>query len=125
MTRKSNIFQLPKTDLFQKIAEEFGPEKIQEAMLYVTSLVLSEVEEGLSGRDATPAFLAINKIYQEYQKGCYFCNGGIDGNETEFNPDTQICLICQVKLANVLAAYGCPGIERKIQTWRLTEIEEV
>jgi len=95
---------------------------------YATDLFVREVHRGLEGEvgyDEAPFFEVIDRMYRNAQpKGCYFCDADIDGNEVPFDyPDsTRLCLECQLKVANLLVAFGIdpqclfPGMgERKRQ----------
>ena len=50
----------------------------------------------------TPLFDEIDAMYQESEKGCYFCDTDIDPNSEEFGLNTQLCIMCQLKVANIL-----------------------
>ena len=93
---------------------------------YIVNLVLADVKRGLEGEEPSPLFQAIDEEYRKASKGCYFHDNDIDGNETEFNLDSHLCLFCMVKLANILQAFGIsPGClfphmsERGVQKTRL------
>jgi|PlaIllAssembly_1097288.scaffolds.fasta_scaffold138710_2 hypothetical protein len=67
---------------------------------------LQSVREGVEGEpnpiyDAVKKIMSLNKV-----EGCYFCDDSIDPNEWEFNLDTKMCMFCQLKVANILAALG-------------------
>ena len=54
----------------------------------------------------TPIFNEIDNMYRDAAAGCYFCDNSIDPNADEFNQDTKMCLICQLKAGNLLTACG-------------------
>lgn len=103
-------------------------EQVGNIVKYLTETFLEEIHLGLEGeveyKDA-PFYELVDRIYQEHEvKGCYFCDRSIDGNAVPFNyPDkTEICLTCQIKVANLLKAFKInpavlfPGMgDRKIQ----------
>lgn len=46
------------------------------------------------------------QLHASVSNGCYFCDHAIDGNASEFNQATYLCIECQIKLANVITALG-------------------
>jgi hypothetical protein len=54
-------------------------------------------------------FNKIADCYEEAAAGCYFCSEVVDPNEDEFGPDTRLCMMCKLKLANFTAALGIPA----------------
>jgi hypothetical protein len=102
--------------------------QVRDVAMYFTNQFIEEVEKGLKGEldyEDAPFFEVIDRMYAEAQPtGCYFCDRSIDANETPFDyPEkTRICLSCQLKVANLLKAFGIdhrglfPGMgARKIQ----------
>lgn len=91
-------------------------ESISDAIvIFAVRCILAEVEAGLMlGEFAdekyidleTPLFDEIDALYQESAEGCYFCDENVDPNDEEFNQFTQLCLTCQLKVANIVTACG-------------------
>lgn len=98
---------------------------------FILSITLAEVSVGLGLEEADDdvnldIYKKINELYEASAGGCYFCSNNIDPNETQFDSDTIICLMCRMKLANFIQALGVdPGRvftgmrQRKVQTARI------
>jgi len=81
-------------------------EQDQETLIaFVFNLVLEDVKTGLKGEEAEVFFEMIDKEYQKYHAECYFSDD-VDGNETGFTRDTKVCLLCAIKVKNILQAFG-------------------
>lgn len=110
------------------------PEKDRMKIIqFIADLMIKEIRAVLDGdKDVADAPFAalVDAIYQENTpRGCYFCDRDIDGNEEpfEYPQKTKLCLTCQMKVANLLQAFGItprslfPDMsERKIQTVKYT-----
>jgi len=72
---------------------------------FVSTLILEDVKTGLKGEEAEVFFEMIDKEYQKLHRDCYFSDD-VDGNETGFTRDTKVCLLCAIKVKNVLQAFG-------------------
>ena len=77
-------------------------------LTYITTEV--KVGLGLLDTEGDPGelkiFDKIDEIYEEAAAGCYFCSGSVDPNEDEYGPDTTVCPMCVLKLANYTQALG-------------------
>ena len=58
--------------------------------------------------DELPFFNAINAVYRERDKGCYFCDKTIDPNGAGMSKSTELCIDCMLKLGNFVQALGIP-----------------
>ncbi len=84
---------------------------------FVISYVFTEVKVGLGlidlpeGDEDTELhiFNKIADIYEEAAGNCYFCSESVDPNEDEFNTETELCMMCKLKLANYTEALGIPA----------------
>ena len=47
-------------------------------------------------------FDEINALYAKRDEGCYFCDKSIDPNSDFFHKSTELCPMCQLKVANLL-----------------------
>lgn len=112
----------------QDILSNLTDAQARDVIMFLAEKFVNEVEQGLEGEieyEDAPFFEVIDKMYDEHAvKGCFFCDRGIDGNETPFDyPETtKLCLSCMLKVANLLVALGIhpgslfPGMpDRKIQ----------
>lgn|GEM_PF-2053749 len=119
------------------VLAELNNEDSQDVLHYITNKFVHDVRKGLEGEIGykdSPFFEVVDKIYEEYKvRGCYFCDHDIDGNAVPFDypKTTKICLSCQLKIANLLVAFGInpkgifPGIgERKLQKMHYKRIDE-
>jgi len=82
------------------------PEQDQETLIaFVFNLVMEDVKSGLKGEEAEVFFKMIDDEFRKAHSDCYF---GIDtdGNTTKFTKDTKLCLICAVKVRNILRTFG-------------------
>jgi len=140
------------TDLNSKIAEKFQKElgegmallsslpsdKQSLIIRFLVNLMLQEVRDVLDGnKDIADAPFAaeIDSYYEELKpKGCYFCDHDIDGNSIpfEYPQKTQLCLSCQIKVANMLKSFNIdhellfPGMgPRKHQPVRWKRVEDI
>lgn len=129
--------QIPDAPDGQRILRNLPPDELQAVMEYFLNYVFNEVRMGLGIADLPEGveepdiedlkiFNKIADIYEEATGGCYFCSHSVDPNEDEFGPDTEICLMCKLKLANFTEAIGIPagkvfrGMKtRKMQTKRI------
>lgn len=103
----SALDQLSPTD--RKAATEFI---LRYAFMEIrTGLGLVDIPEGHEDPDieSLTIFNAVADIYEEAAGGCYFCSGMTDPNEDGFNEDTELCLMCKLKLANFTEALGIPA----------------
>jgi len=81
------------------------PDADREAVTaFIFNVVLADVKRGLEGEDAEVFFQAINQEYEKAHGHCYF-NEQYDGNAVPFSDDTPLCLVCAVKVRNVLRWY--------------------
>ena len=114
----------------RELLDSLPREDVEAIILLVAGMFLDEIEDGLNDDEFNPEerpfFEAVNDLYRDAETGCYFCDYRIDGNEAEFNLDVHLCLLCMMKIANVLAAFGVdhtrlfPGMgPRNIQKTRL------
>lgn len=125
----------------QDILSNMSEDQARAIIGFILTRVISELKQGLSGEieyKDSPIFELIDRLYQGKDDdpvvgGCYFCDPFIDGNETEFNypENTNLCLSCQVKAANILVAFGIdhqvlfPGMsDRKIQSVLFDEVQK-
>ena len=113
-----------------EILRDLPDKDIVTIMAALSEQFIIEIEEGLKGEldyEDAPFFEQADKLFAEYNappSGCYFCDRTIDGNEKPFDfpGETQLCMSCMEKVANVMKAFGIdprslfPGIaERKHQ----------
>lgn len=87
-------------------------------------LGLDEIDEDIE----LPIFNAVHKIYEEAAGGCYFCSDEVDPNAEQFGPDSKLCPMCQLKLANFTEALNIPadkvfkGMQRRsVQSVRIKQ----
>ena len=81
-------------------------EQDQETIVaFVFNTVLSDVKMGLRGEEAEVFFEMIDDEFRKSHSDCYF---GIDtdGNEVRFTENIKLCLMCAVKVRNILQAFG-------------------
>ena len=77
-------------------------EQDQETLVaFVFNLILEDVKTGLKGENAEIFFEMIEKEFQKSHKDCYF-SGQVDGNAVGFTKDTKVCVLCAVKVKNIL-----------------------
>jgi len=87
------------------------PEIANRAMTFLLTYVMTEVRVGLGLVDTEEdpgelkIFDKIQDIYDEAAGDCYFCSD-IDPNADEYGPDTSVCPMCALKLANFTQALG-------------------
>ena len=80
--------------------------------MYFAKQFLNEIQQCLDGEigyDKAPFAEQVDKMYEEFMtppEGCYFCDRDVDGNETMFEKNTPMCLTCQLKVANLMKAFG-------------------
>ena len=89
-----------------KAALDSLSEQDQEYLVaFMFNLILTDVKMGLKGEEAEVFFEMIDDEFRKAHAGCYF---GIetDGNEVNFTKETKLCLICAVKVNNILRAFG-------------------
>ncbi len=86
-------------------------------------LMLEEMPEQMDHDTELTVFEKIAALFDEARRGCYFCDGNIDPNSTEFNYKTALCLACQFKLANFMTALGFDpvGLFPLVQTPRTVQ----
>lgn len=95
----------------KEILGGMSEENQEKIIAFIFNLVLEDVKAGLSrAEDGEIFFQTINKEFEdkEFERGhkqCYF-SLEVDGNEVRFTEDTNLCLICAVKMMNVLRAHG-------------------
>jgi hypothetical protein len=81
-------------------------------MTFLLTYVMTEVRVGLGLMDTEedPGELKIYdkiaEIYEEAAEGCYFCSDLVDPNADEYGPDTRVCPMHVLKLANFTQALG-------------------
>jgi len=75
------------------------------AIAFVFNIVLEDVKMGLRGEEAEVFFEMIDAEYEKFHKDCYFSDN-VDRNETGFTQDTKVCLLCAIKVKNILRAFG-------------------
>ena len=81
-------------------------EQDQETLVaFVFNLILEDIKTGLRGEEAEVFFEMIDAEYEKFHKDCYFSDN-VDGNETGFTQDTKVCLLCAIKVKNILRAFG-------------------
>jgi hypothetical protein len=111
------------------------PETANRIMTFLLTYVMTEVRVGLCLVDTEEApgelkiFDKIADIYEEAADGCYFCSDLVDPNADEYGPDTRVCPMCALKLANFTQALGIDprGVfkgmaMRKVQKARITGV---
>ena len=102
-------------DIATAIFSELGEDKSKAVIEYVLRQVLDEMKIGLglveSDQDISdlPMFNQIADIYEQAAGGCYFCSEDVDPNEDGFDNETELCLMCKLKLANFTQALGIPS----------------
>ena len=119
------------------ILKNLPPDELEAVLNFLLEYVFDEVKLGLGvidppeGMEAPDIedlkiFNKIADIYEAAAGNCYFCSQAIDPNEDEFGPNTELCLMCKLKLANFTEAIGIPagkvfnGMKsRKMQTTRI------
>ena len=88
------------------------PETANQVMTFLLTYVMTEVRVGLGLVDTEedPGELKIYDkiadIYEEAAGDCYFCSDLVDPNADEYGPDTRVCPMCALKLANFTTALG-------------------
>jgi len=103
-------------------------EDVRTILAVLSEQFIDEIRNGLEGEveyNEAPFFAEVDKLYQDaIPKGCYFCDPEIDPNDAPFDfpENAKLCPSCQLKVANILKAFGIhpeclfPGIgERKKQ----------
>lgn len=111
------------------------PEIANEIMTFLLTYVMTEVRVGLGLVDTEEdpgelkIFEKIADIYEEAAGDCYFCSDAVDPNADEYGPDTRVCPMCALKLANFTTALGIDprGVfkgmaPRKVQKKRITGV---
>lgn len=119
------------------ILKNLPPDELESVLNFLLEYVFDEVKLGLGVIDPPDGmeepdiedlkiFNKIADIYEAAAGNCYFCSQAIDPNEDEFGPETELCLMCKLKLANFTEAIGIPagkvfnGMKpRKMQTKRI------
>ena len=119
------------------ILKNLPPDELEAVLNFLLEYVFDEVKLGLGVIDPPEGmeepdiedlkiFNKIADIYEAAAGHCYFCSQAIDPNEDEFGPETKLCLMCKLKLANFTEAIGIPagkvfnGMKsRKMQTKRI------
>ena len=100
------------TNTLKRVSDEDGNAIIEMVVTSIMteirfSLGLLDIQDEIYEKDIpTPFFDQINDIYQEAAGNCYFCNDAIDPNAEQF--EGNICLNCQLKMANFLKYIGFP-----------------
>lgn len=87
-----------------KLLSAMSAEDRNSVVSLVFNAVCHDVADGLTGEPDTVFFPVVNNMF-EAGHDCYFSEQ-YDGNETPFTADTPLCLICYVKVRNVLRACG-------------------
>jgi hypothetical protein len=92
--------------LGQKVLDMLPEEQRQAAIVFVINAIMYDIESGAEGENDNAIFYkAAKAILDRTHEGCYFCDS-IDGNATEFTRNTKVCMLCAVKVANILQACG-------------------
>ncbi|RJP95142.1 MAG: hypothetical protein C4518_01535 [Desulfobacteraceae bacterium] len=121
----------------KEVLTQMSPEDLQAAIGFILNNAFTEVRIGLGLVDPPKGqkeldirdlkiFNKIADLYEEAAGGCYFCSSNVDPNEDEFGPETSLCLMCKLKLANYTEALGITASkvflgmkQRKIQKTRI------
>ena len=90
-----------------------NPETANRVMTFLLTYVMTEVRVGLGLVDTEEdpgelkIFDKIQDIYDEARiTDCYFCSDAVDPNADEYGPNTRVCPMCALKLANFVTALG-------------------
>lgn len=100
--------------------DQLSPTDRKAATEFILRYAFMEIRTGLGIADipkdqpdpdieSLTIFNAVADIYEEAAGGCYFCSGMVDPNEDGFNENTELCLMCKLKLANFTEALGIPA----------------
>jgi len=87
------------------VLESMTDDDRETIIAFVFNLVMEDVKTGLSGENAEVFFEMIDKEFRKAHAHCYF-SIDVDGNETPYTKDTELCLLCAVKMRNILRAFG-------------------
>lgn len=115
ITKKLKGLKAPWTTHAIEVLNTMDQEDANAILAFILTYVMKEVEAGLGlidsdDDDDLQIFGKIDERYQKAAAGCYFCDKGVDPNETGFTKDTGVCMMCQLKLRKLLEfnPYGVP-----------------
>ena len=114
MTKK--IIDISESLVFEKarreIVEKFpftGEDKIDTIIQTTMIHVFNEVARGLQEDEENFIYDTVIRVIEKFRpekKLCYFCRDDVDPNDEAFMESTKLCMFCQLKVANILKAYG-------------------
>lgn len=87
------------------VLDSLSEQDQENIVAFVFNLVLEDVRAGLKGEEAEVFFEMIDKELQKSHANCYFSDY-VDGNAVGFTKDTKMCVLCTVKIRNILRAFG-------------------
>ena len=90
----------------ETLYNSMNPEDQETIVGFVFRLVLGDVRMGLAGENTDEGgfFQTIDAEYQKSHADCYFSDQ-VDGNAVRFIKNTKICVLCAVKVKNILRTF--------------------